>query len=283
MSDMKEQDSFLKLYSLGIVVENKEKGSNTIKVTPIEKIRLSKGKLADQKYEYNETMPDSRGVSKTKSVTGSDMIEAKWLPFGDPNRMNAPDVYKNETVAIWRFADTDEYHWTTIFQEPEIRRLETVCIGASNMKDGLKSYNKESSYWFELSTDEQQVVIQTSKSNGESFEYTFKIDTSESTVEIKDDIGNSIKLDSKNNSISINTLEKVEITTKTVNVSCDDYTINCRNYDVNASDNSTTSSSGSMTMKATGGITLDAPTVTNTGDEVTNGSSTANPHYNCVV
>lgn len=283
MSHIEEENSFLKLYSLGIVVEDKEEGTNIIKFTPIEKIRLSKGKLSEQKYEYNETIPDSRGVSKTKSVTGSDIMEAKWLPFGDPNRMNSPDVRKNETVAIWRFADTDEYHWTTIFQEPEIRRLETVCIGASNIEKGLKPYNKESAYWFELSTKEGHVQIQTTKSNNESFEYSINIDTQDSILEIKDDAGNSITLESKTNKITINTLEKVEINTKDVNVNCDNYTINCKNYDVNVSGTSTTNSSGSMTLKSSGGITLDSPTVTNTGDEITNGSSTANPHYNCVV
>lgn len=282
MSEISEEDSFLKLYSLGIVIEDKEKDSNIIKFSPIEKLRLSKGKIADQKYEYNESIKDAKGVTKTKTVTGSDALEAKWFPFANSNRLNAPDVRKNETVAIFRFADTDEYHWTTIFNEPEIRRLETIVIGACNLKEGLKPFDKESAYYLEISTEENFIQLKTTKSNNESFEYSFKIDTNDSTVEINDDIGNSIKLDSKNNKVSIITLESIDLTTKDVNIDCDNYNIKCQNYNVQASQGSTMDSSGSISMKSASEIKLDSPLVTNTGNEVTEGTSTANPHLNCV-
>lgn len=49
-------------------------------------------------------------------------LKAKWLPLGHSNRLKAaPDLVKNETILLFKFGDVDEYYWTTIFREVELR------------------------------------------------------------------------------------------------------------------------------------------------------------------
>lgn len=137
------------------------------------------------------------------------MIKAKWIPFGNSNRDTAPDVRKNETVLIFRFADEQEYYWDTIFREPELRRLERVRYSYCNRPEGLEAYDDDTSYWLEYSTVDQHVWLHTSDNNGEPCKYDIKIDSKAGTVTIKDDIGNIIHLDSPSGVLETTTTNKV--------------------------------------------------------------------------
>lgn len=208
----------LKFYSIGIVTEDKARGSDSIKVSPMEDLHLTKGLIKDQKYDYNTKLPDAKGVKRGDSVKGDNMIIANWLPLSNSNRISAPDVIKNETVLILKYADTDEYYWTTIFREPKIRRLETVLYAFGNLAKGLVAWTKKTSYWFEVSTHDKKVQFHTSKSDGEPYEYDVIFDTREGTVELKDDIGNRVLLNSKESKITITTNKDIELNTQNVTI-----------------------------------------------------------------
>lgn len=199
---MSERESKLKFYSLGIVAINKEKKSDHIKVTPIEELTLNNGKLTEQKNTYKVELPDAKGIERSSQVESDTMLIAKWIPFGQSNRITPPDVIAGETVIIFRFADTDEYYWTSIFREPGIRRLETVLYAFCNIPDGQEKFDKETSYWLEVSTDEKHIKLHTSKNNGEPYEYDITIDTENGKILIDDNSGNSIELNSSQNEIS---------------------------------------------------------------------------------
>lgn len=199
---MSERESKLKFYSLGIVAINKEKKSDHIKVTPIEELTLSNGKLSEQKNLHKVELPDAKGIERSSQLESDSMLVAKWIPFGQSNRMTPPDVIAGETVIIFRFADTDEYYWTSIFREPGIRRLETVMYAFCNIPDGQEKFNKETSYWLEVSTDEKHIKLHTSKNDGEPYEYDITIDTENGKILIDDNSGNSIELNSAQNEIS---------------------------------------------------------------------------------
>lgn len=196
-----DRESKLKFYSLGIVIETKPRDTDFIEVSPIEDLPFADGLIKDIKYEYKVKLPDAMGVERETKVKGNNNLSAKWIPFSVSNRITAPDVVKNETVLIWRFADTDEYYWTTIFREPTLRRLETAHYAWSDKKDGLEPFDKDSSYWMEVSTHDKYIHVHTTKSDGERFEYDVKIDTGEGYIEIKDDVGNTFKLDSVSGSV----------------------------------------------------------------------------------
>lgn len=196
------RESNLKLYSLGIVAVTKERGSDAIKVTPIEELTMTNKKLSEEKSNYKVEVPDAKGVSRSSEVESDIMMVAKWIPFGHSNRLTAPDVVQGETVVLFRFGDTDEYYWTTIFREAKLRRLETVNYGYSNIPGGMVAFDKETSYWFEISTEDKHVKLHTSKNDGEPFEYDITLDTGNGKLLIDDNIGNSIELNSAENTIT---------------------------------------------------------------------------------
>lgn len=213
---MLERTSGLTLYSLGIVTEDKPEGTDLIKVAPVEEITMSDGVLGQISIKYDVNMPNHQGVKKQTSIEGGVTMVATWIPFGHSNRITAPDVYRNETVMIWRMADTDEYYWTTVMREPGIRKLETVNYGFSNLSgapDGKTAFDKTSSYWLEVSTRHKYVQLKTVTNDGEPFAYNLKIDTAEGSVTIEDDVNNQIILTSKDNKLTINTNTDVEVNT----------------------------------------------------------------------
>lgn len=192
----------LKIFSLGVILENKEPNSDMVKVMPIEQLSLFTGPLDQQKLMFDVNLPDSQGVKKNNKVEGGVEIVAKWI-FSGGNRITAPDVINGETVIIYQFADTDEYYWELLFREPSIRRLEHVNYSYSNLPKGRNPYDKTSSYWFEVSTRDKYIQLHTSKNDNELFEYDIKIDTADGNLVIKDDIDNHVTIDSKNSTITI--------------------------------------------------------------------------------
>lgn len=215
---LQDRESRLKLYSLGIVIETKPRGTDYIEVSPIEDLPFADGLIADIKYKYDVTLPDAQGIARSSKIQGNNQLKAKWIPHGHSNRMTAPDVVKNETVIIFRYADTDEYYWTTVFREPNIRRLETVLYAYGDIPSGLIPFDKDSSYWCEVSTHDKYIHVHTAKSDGEPYEYDVKIDTATGYVLVKDDIGNFYRLDSFRNTIEAVANEEIILTAPKVTI-----------------------------------------------------------------
>ena len=206
--------SGLKFYSLGIVLKDKKLDEDIIDVDPIEDFVLDDGKIVDDDRKFKVDLPDHKDRVKSSDITGGSMIKAKWIPFGHSNRDTAPDVRKNETVLIFRFGDEQEYYWTTIMREPEIRRLERVRYSYCNRPDGLEPYDDDTSYWVEYSNVDQHIWLHTSDNNGEPCRYDLKIDTKNGIVTLKDDIGNSIELRSTEGTLETTTTSIVIVNTQ---------------------------------------------------------------------
>lgn len=197
-----DRESSLKLYSIGIVLEDKADGSDQIKVYPVEELPFINGSISEHKETIKSESQNSKGTPTTSTAKSDAVLIAKWFCPGGSNRMTPPDVIKNESVQIYRYADTDEYYWTTLFREPGIRRRETVCYMFGNLADGLTEFDKTTSYWFEISTKNKNVTLKTTKSDKEPYEYEFNLDTQNGTLTIQDDIGNIITFDSPSATIS---------------------------------------------------------------------------------
>lgn len=200
-----EDKSALVLYSIGIVTEDKPDGTDIILVSPIEKLNIQESGLINEKVrDYkNVDLPDMNGVVKEAEIKGVNKIKAKWIPFGHSNRISAPDVVAGETVILFKYQDVDEYFWTTIFREPSLRRLEKVLYAFSNLREKGESFDKDTSYWVEVDTKNKIVKFYTAKNDGEVVSYTTEYDTGSGTFKIFDDVGNSIEINSVQNSISI--------------------------------------------------------------------------------
>lgn len=214
MSD--ERESKLKIYSIGIVVVDKARGSDSISVTPSEALSMSNGALKDIKKDYKVSAPDAKGIKRSDQVSGTATLIAKWIPYGQSNRMTAPDVIAGETVLIFKFADVDEYYWTSVFREPKLRRLETVMYAFGNIIKGLVAFDKSTSYWAEVSTHDKHIHVHTSKNDGEPYAYDIKLNTAKGNLVVTDDIGNHFVLDSAASKATVTTNSEIELNTTTV-------------------------------------------------------------------
>lgn len=285
-------------YSLGIVAITKKRNTDLVMVIPIEKLTIGHGDieelkatggttvnfkvqaknklLKEQEMKYDITLKDHQGVDKTKVVKGDLMIEAKWSAIGQSNRITSPDVVEGETVMLYKVADTDEYYWTTHMREPEIRRLETVLYGYCNIPEGLKAFDKTTSYWMEVSTHDKYVHVHTAKNDGEPFEYDVKIDTAKGIVTITDNSGNSIELFSQDSRLVATTNEDIELNTKRVTINASEKVdvntpITTFSGDVHVMKNETID--GNLTV---GGVT-NLKSLNTSGDTIlTGGTITAN-------
>lgn len=222
--EMKEQmakQSQLKLYSFGIVLENKPRSINDLLVCPVEILPLLSGELGSEIESLEHKGVDFYGEEYTVKVNARQGIRCKWLSLGS-NRVTAPDVRVNERVLIYRFADSDEYYWKETGLDEHLRRLETVSWLFSADPNGLADTPRsaENSYVFEVSTHDKLITLRTTTLNEEPFAYTFQINTNEGRVTLTDDSGNFFELDSALTCITLQNKEgtKVELNKESINV-----------------------------------------------------------------
>lgn len=235
--------SSFRMISFGVVAENKPRGTDLIKVTPVEHISKSTGsavsvtsrpgntsytsnttnaRLAEQSVVYDVQSVNHQGVSTGKTLHGDAMLVAKWIGSGG-NRMTSPDVCEGETVQVYQNADTSEYFWDTFGREPGLRGQETICIMLGNLdrsKEENKgvAFDKSNSYWVEFSSHDGYLKIHTSKTSGEPFEIDVTINALEGKVAVNDDVGNVFGLDCAAGSFFAEVLESVRFKCKSFKV-----------------------------------------------------------------
>lgn len=177
----------------GIVLEDKLPNADTIQVELTELTPF-----VDDNVEAKSDMVKV-GDSKTESyenIEVTNSIEAEYFSL-ITNRRYPPDVKKGEQVLIFRYADSKKYYWYPIGRDDRLRKLERYTISVSNnvsTPDGLSDGN---CYTIDLDTlYNKHILLRTSKSAGEPFQYVIDIDAAKSTIHICDDANNQILLDS---------------------------------------------------------------------------------------
>lgn len=210
--------SNLRLYSLGIVVETKPEKTNIILVCPIEQFYIQGSGNIKSHQSLNEgKLKDSSNKGFDTEMKSSNYLKAKWIPLGHSNRTTSPDVVANETVMLFKYADVDEYYWTTCFNEPSLRRLESVTYSFSNLKSGMEPFDSKTSYWFRVDTKNKKVHFHTASNDGEHTEYDIIFDTKEGTFILQDKKGNKIFLNSKTNIINVEANNVINAKAPTIN------------------------------------------------------------------
>lgn len=266
-------------YSYGMVAMNKPLDTNTIEVWAAEITPMVDGEVADNVEEYQAKGVDALGKSFNVKADTTKTIEAKWLPFGESNRLTSPDVRRGEPVMIWQFADDNEsFFWTTV-SNIDLRRLETVIFAISASPKEDEKPTSENTYYIEASSHKGAITIHTSQANGEPFAFDVQINAKDGNVVIKDNIGNYISMDSKENH-----LEMTNADTSTVSVNKkeilifapDKITMKSKDIDILASNHTNVHSEKSMDTK-TGNMTTTNDTwdikseTTHTGNLTENG------------
>lgn len=258
-------ESGLKIYSLGIVVENKPPGTDYILVTPVEELNIQEGGLIREKNrEFVGDKKSTGNVNFNTEHESKNFVRAKWYDISGGNRTTAPDVVSSETVLLLKYANVDEYFWCSFGREPGLRRLEDVLYSFSNLPGGGSEYDKETSYWVHVSTRDKFMHIHTSNNDGEATTYDIKINTKVGYLEVKDGMGNFFELNSPDGRIKEKANTEIIREAPTIRDISTNHIVETTN----------------LINKAGGGITNDTPLVTNTGNVNTAGSDTANQNLN---
>jgi len=289
---MAADDSGLKLFSLGIVLQAKVRGDDYISVMAIEKNPMSKGTLSGDSKTNKAALANQHGVKKTSTIKGGVEMLAKWCGGDDANRQTPPDVQPGETVKIYSFADTNDYYWTCLFREPSLRRLETVRHSFSNLPGGSAAFGDDTSYWIEYSTHDKHVKLHTSSNDGEPTSYDIKIDGKLGEISIQDELGNSILLNSPTGTLTATVTEVIEVNTKKFTLNATEsaeintakFTLNAPNSEINGDKHTVNAalvltkgmsvagtSSGDSSVAITGKMTIDGEiqgnaTISTTGE-----------------
>lgn len=231
--------SKMRPYSLGIVAQNKPLNTNFIDVTPIEDLNMLDGEITGNTRELKQIGSNADGSAFNTSVLTKTSIKAEWIPIGQPNRLTSPDVRRGAVVQIYQFGDSAEnYFWTTLKQDLNIRKLETVIYAFSATQKEDDDLKHETSYYFEISTHKKLVTFHTSKANGEPTSYDIQIDSGTGKLIVQDDMGNEFLMNSTAGELKMK---------------------NSSGSFISVSKSHIESSSKTHTINAPGGITLGGP------------------------
>lgn len=232
-----------RVYSLGIVAEDKDNDGDYIKVTPIEDLPFAKGRLSETEVNYNVKGKDHLGVDVSADVKGVMWVDAQWQAMMGDNRQTAPNVREGETVLIWKYGSEQKHYWTEFERTPALRRLENVIRAYSNLSKKGETFDLESSYWTQFSTRDKIVKLHTSNNDGEPVTYDVTIDTGNGTFQVIDSNKNEMVLDSVNNKLTLNIMDTIEFNAPKIIFNGQEY------------------------------VRTNAPEITETGDNITNKAS----------
>lgn len=216
-----DEQSSLKIYSLGIVVksENAKKNDGVIMVSPVESMNIqTPGVILNNHNKFQGGHKNEKGVATKADVTAESYVKAQWISLGSSNRASPPDVYPNETVLLFRYGNHDVFYWTCIFHEPHLRKKEIASYAFSNLSNGkgwsekgeAVAFDKGSSYWFEVDSFKKLVSFTTPDNDGEFSKFSITIDTDKGIFKVEDNKKNSFIIDSRKG-IEVNTDKDVSI------------------------------------------------------------------------
>ena len=215
----------------GIVAADKAPNSITIQVLIQELTPAAVGTVAPASSNQSVKLKDLDGNPINSSVTTGNTITAYYLG-NSSNRRYPPDVVKGEQVRVSRLANSDKYYWESLGRDDALRKTETHRIDVANRSSDSSSSSSgsggssggsgsssggnnnpplddSSTYSVELDTKvNQHIRIQTSKGNGEKFAYVMKLDGKNGLVQLSDDAGNSITIDSGNSKVMLRNTKK---------------------------------------------------------------------------
>lgn len=196
--------SKMHFYSKGKVAANKPLDSFDIEFWPYEINPMASGEITDDVQKIETEGEDSTGGKFKTNVDTTVSLKATWLPFGQDNRITAPDVRRGEEVMIWQFADDiDNLWWTSMERGIDLRRLETVIFAISGTKAEDTKPTADNTYFLEMSSHKGAITFHTSQGNGEPFAWDFQINAGDGNAVLKSSAGDHISVDSKTAEIEL--------------------------------------------------------------------------------
>lgn len=249
--------SNFKPWSIGIVVENKERDSSEIKAIPIELLP----DMAEELTADTRTRTKS-GVNYMGKLYGVSITEQAWLPaewLGSTYFEKSPDLAVGEQVMLYKTGDGSKWYWDVFGRNDSHRMQEDVVISISAKPDYDKGEpvpkDETNSYRLRFNSYEKYIELSTSGANEEPVTYNLKWDLAEGTWTHVDSEGNFLFLDSVNTvwhmfnkdesfikmdkkEIFISSQDLIQFDTKEWVTNCETFTVNCDSFTVNSKETS---------------------------------------------
>ena len=195
MANSNDKESAVRLYSIGIVAENKPRNSLECEFTLREILPSLDGELRANMTNRSSVTTDSTGKTVTGNITASTSIRATWLGLAASNRKTPPDMMRGDTAYIYTISNSDKYYWVDL---PSANRtLETAIYQFGANPNYANKLDNTNAYTFVISGHDGQISFTTTQANGEADTYAFQIDTKAGTMLLTDGSGNTLGIDSK--------------------------------------------------------------------------------------
>lgn len=178
---------------IGIAIKDKDKYSTKLKIHLTEMTPFISGDLEEKDILHEVS---SKSTNQSATVEISNIFECEYFSMFS-NRLYPPDVKKGEQVFVIKYADSDDYYWFSPGRDDYLRRTERLAFGVSNLQKAKTTLSEDDVYFIEFDTDtNKHIVLKTSKSDNEPFQYILKMDAKNSRLHICDDDQNQILIDS---------------------------------------------------------------------------------------
>jgi hypothetical protein len=256
-----EDTSVLKLYSLGRASQNKEYGSNQLRIYPYEIRPVMDGETASQAQKVEVKGVDSVGNEYQDHIVSSTDIEATWLPIGEPNKMFAPDINRGGEVIIFRYADSNKYFWVPggISPNNANRTAETAvwAFAAHNDPDAPIAPDGSNAYVLKVDPRNKSISIVTSIVNGEKTGFNMALDTASGTWQLTTLEGDAMLIDMVNKRVALLNSAKTM------------FELKGQHQNLKVPGNATDSIKGNWTVEVGGNALVKAGTATVQATEIT--------------
>lgn len=194
---MQEPIPFREFYGIAAeTLDSKNNPSGKLKFICPEMNPFHSGEVEHVEKEISFSTEDVWGTRQSSTATAKNTIEAFFV--GSNSSISMPDLHLGEQVMILQYGKQDLFYWRPFLNDEKLRLREHYRIYCMSSPTRIKNVTNDNTYFIEINTKqgEKGITISTSKSDGEAYVYLAKIDCEKHTVEIKDDIGNIIKMES---------------------------------------------------------------------------------------
>ncbi len=217
-------ESQFKLVSVGIVAEDKNKGSKFISILLSEALPFFEGNVTTDIANLERKGKDASGKEYSHTLQKGMTIKAEWL--GAPNRNTSPNVRKGEKVYVYQAGTTERYFWQETGMDNHLRRAEAVTwsFNASNTPvTENEAPTADKHYSVAVDGEEGHMTIKTTKANNEKAGYTVQLNGKKGHATITDDSGNTFQINSSDGSITCKNKDGsyVTITGSNITISAD--------------------------------------------------------------
>lgn len=252
-------------YEAEVVENHIPSDGNKIRFLITELVPQVNGHLRNNPVPLRRTYKDARGRTYTSRGTHNNNFTAEYWST-DTFRKTPPNVNRGERIYVWQKADSDDWWWEPVNHDSQSkRRLETVTQSVNADKPTGKNPNKhdaENTYYQEMSSQNKTWTVATSKANDEYAAYMIQINAGGGSIVLKDDLGNSIELNSKEKKIWIRNECQTEITCIENNIF-----INCNEqYDKKIGKDNNTNIGGNYNIVVNGNTKLECGNTEITGN-----------------